>query len=61
VTVQGAVSSFNAFTDSLPALRQPEDPNAEMPPGAFLPFRMAVVEVQFSGNYDVKIVFSDTD
>ncbi|GAB4501598.1 MAG: hypothetical protein Fur0035_11410 [Anaerolineales bacterium] len=46
--IQAAPESLRAvesFLEALPLLASPEDPNAEMPPGAFLPFPLTVVRL----------------
>lgn len=55
VTVQEASLSANSFADALPALRKPEDPNADLPAGFFLPFPMAAIELQAQGNFSLDL------
>lgn len=46
LTAQGATLSARHFAESVGWLGQPEDPNAEYSAGIFVPFPMALVEVQ---------------
>ena len=47
------------FTVSLTDLRRPEDPNFEYPPGHYLAFPIAVVELDALNDFQVEIDFSD--
>jgi hypothetical protein len=47
--------SVQSFTDSLPYLSQPENPDLPYPSGHFLPFPLSVVEIQGSGNFTIQI------
>jgi hypothetical protein len=47
--------STRSFTESLPYLFIPEDPNRDYPAGHFLPFPMAVVDFNSQGNFSVDI------
>lgn len=44
-----------AFNDSSSIIRLPEDPNYEFPPGHFLPFPMALVEIQAEGDFTISL------
>jgi hypothetical protein len=44
VRASGTISSHK-FLDSAPQLKQPEDPNLGYPPGHFVPFPMAILEL----------------
>lgn len=54
VRTQANLSPQN-FTDSLPYLSQPEDPDRAYPAGHYLPFPLSVVELQGSGFFRVQI------
>jgi hypothetical protein len=47
--------SVQSFTDSLPYLSQPENPDLPYPSGHFLPFPLSVVEIQGNGNFTVQL------
>ncbi len=49
---------FSPFTASRTWLNLPENPNADYPPGHFLPFPMALLELHAFGDYQVQINFS---
>ena len=48
---QGAELTMHSFVESLPFLTKPEDPDFGYPPGHYIPFPMAVVEVKSDGSY----------
>ncbi len=50
-----ATFSIQSFTDSFPYLSQPEDPDRAYPAGHYLPFPLAVLNLQGSGNFTVRI------
>jgi len=54
VQTDTALSAEN-FTESLPFLSLPEDPNVEYPPGHYLPFPLSLVTISSNGNFRVKI------
>ena len=54
----GAVLAVQSFTDSLPYLSQPEDPDRAYPGGHYLPFPLSVVTLQGSGNFSITIGIS---
>jgi len=54
VQAEGAVTMW-AFNESLSVLSSPEDPDYGYPPGHYIPFSMAVVEVGISGDYSLSI------
>jgi len=47
--------TMRAFNESLPLLAMPEDPDFSYPPGHFVPFPMAIVEVEINGRYSLSI------
>jgi hypothetical protein len=47
--------SANTFKDSQAAFALPENPNRDYPPGHFLPFPLAVLELQSEGGFNVTI------
>jgi hypothetical protein len=51
--------SANIFKDSQTAFAVPENPNRDYPPGHFLPFPLAVVDLQSSGDFNVTIELKD--
>lgn len=51
-----AALSVQSFTESIPYLSQPEDPDQTYPGGHYLPFPLAVVGLQGSGNFSVQII-----
>ena len=55
VSAQGATLTAHHFAESRAWLVHSEDPNAEYPPGHFVPFPLAVVEAQPQGETDVTI------
>jgi hypothetical protein len=55
VSAQGATLTAHHFAESRARLVHSEDPNAEYPPGHFIPFPLAVVEAQPQGETDVTI------
>jgi hypothetical protein len=52
----GAALSAQSYTDSLPYLSQPENPDRAYPGGHYLPFPLSVVDLQGSGNFSVQII-----
>ncbi len=54
VSASDAVS-FTSFIDSASYLAGPEDPNFDYPPGHFMPFPLAIVEVAADGEGDLQI------
>jgi hypothetical protein len=54
----GAPVRLASFTDSLDVLQEPEDPNRAYPPGHYLPFGMALVEVAAEGKVQIWITFT---
>ena len=55
ITTKGAEGTIHSFADSRRLLKDPEDPNTGYPPGHFIPFPLAVIELQSQGNYSVEI------
>jgi hypothetical protein len=47
--------SIQSFTDSMPYLSQPENPDLPYPAGHYLPFPLSVIEIQGDGNFTVRI------
>jgi hypothetical protein len=45
-----------AFNDSHEVMSLPEDPNYDYPRGHYLPFPMAMVEIQTSQDFSVDII-----
>jgi hypothetical protein len=54
-----AALSAQAFNDAQAEAQQPEDPNASYPAGHFLPFPMALVEVNGDGEFEIVLRFSE--
>lgn len=54
VRTDAAISAIN-FTDSLPFLDLPEDPNVDYPPGHYLPFPLSLVTIHSNGIFRVQI------
>jgi hypothetical protein len=50
-----ATLSAEAFTAAIPFLSSSEDPNLDYPKGDYLPFPLALVTIQSSGNFSVEI------
>ncbi len=48
--------SVESFTDSLPYLFLPENPDRGYPAGHYLPFPLSIVDIQGSGNLSVQII-----
>jgi hypothetical protein len=48
--------SVRSFTDSLPYLSQPEDPDRAYPAGHYLPFPLSVVDIMGNGSFSVQII-----
>ncbi len=44
----GSILAVESFLDALPLLASPEDPNAELPPGAFLPFPLTLARLKMT-------------
>jgi hypothetical protein len=55
IQAQGASISADTFLDSRDLMALPEDPNAEFPPGHYLPFPMAMLTLTSNGGYFVSI------
>lgn len=55
VLAQGAMLTMHHFAESLVLLSRPEDPNTAAPPGAYLPFPMAVIDLDSPGSAAVAI------
>ena len=51
VTAAGASLDAHSFSESMPVLGQPEDPNSAYSPGHFFPFPLAVVDISAEGNF----------
>jgi hypothetical protein len=51
---QGGID-FQTFNDSLSLLAAPEDPDFSYPPGHYLPFPLAVVEVEMQDGYFLRL------
>ncbi len=47
--------TFHAFNESLSLLSSPEDPNFGYPPGHFVPFPMAIVEMEMKDGYFLRL------
>ena len=54
VQAEGDITT-RAFNESLSLLSSPEDPDFGYPPGHTIPFPMAVVEVEITGDYSLSI------
>lgn len=54
VQTEGAIT-MRAFNESLYLLAGPEDPDFEYPPGHFVPFPMAIVEVEMKDGYFLRL------
>lgn len=48
--------SVHSFTDSLPYLSQPEDPDRAYAAGHYLPFPLSIVDIMGNGNFGVQII-----
>jgi len=48
--------SVHSFTDSLPYLSLPENPDLDYPAGHYVPFPLSIVAVQGTGNFSVQII-----
>jgi hypothetical protein len=46
---------MRAFNESLSLLAKPEDPDFEYPPGYYVPFPMAIAEVEMRNGYSVRL------
>ena len=46
---------MRAFSESLSLLSSPENADFDYPPGHYVPFPMAIVELEISGNYSLFI------
>jgi hypothetical protein len=53
IMARSAELSITSFTQSLDALRLPEDPDYGYSPGHFIPFSMAVVDIQSPGSFSI--------
>ena len=53
--------SIQTFQDTQDILASPENPNRDNPPGHFLPFPMATVEINSAQNFSVQIDFSSIE
>jgi hypothetical protein len=47
--------TFSAFNESLSLLSSPEDPDFDYPPGHYVPFPMAVAEVEMGDGYFLRL------
>jgi len=54
IQTQGAVT-MRAFNEDLSLLQRPEDPDYSYPPGHYVPFPMAVVEVDMQDGYFLRL------
>jgi hypothetical protein len=54
ITTSGGLTA-RTFTASLPYLSNPEDPNFNYPPGHFIPFPLALVEIHDQGNWFINL------
>jgi hypothetical protein len=48
--------SVESFTDSLPYLSQPENPDRTYPAGHYLPFPLSVIDIQGNDLITVRII-----
>jgi hypothetical protein len=55
LSVNGARVSSQTFSDSRQLMDKPEDPNIGYPSGHFVPFPLAVIDLQPEGNYSVDL------
>jgi hypothetical protein len=49
--------TVTSYLDSANLLRQPEDPDAEYPPGHYLPFPLTLVEIRSVSPLTVQLQF----
>lgn len=54
IQAEGPIT-MRAFNESLYLLTNPEDPDFAYPPGHFIPFPMAVVEVEMQDGYFLRL------
>lgn len=59
ISAQAARLSSRSFTESLAVLSAPENPDFSYPPGHFIPFPMAVIDIQSEGSFVVEIILQD--
>ncbi len=57
IEITGASEQTQAYFDSLPWIRSPEDPDRDYPPGHYLPFPLAVIEIHSQGSFQVEFSF----
>ncbi len=58
IQIDGNIAAQNFYT-SAPSPALSEDPNREIPPGDFLPFALAVLEVSSTDSFSVKVAVAD--
>jgi hypothetical protein len=58
IQIDGNIAAQNFYT-SAPSPTLSEDPNREIPPGDFLPFALAVLEVNSADSFSVKVAVAD--
>jgi len=59
LSAETAQLAMDAFTDSLPVLGTSEDPDFSYLPGHYVPFPMAVVEIQSQGSFILEFSIQD--
>ncbi len=59
VKSQAAQLSLHSFAESLGYLEAPEDPDFGYPPGHFIPFPLAVIDIQSEGSFALEITLQD--
>ncbi len=57
VTVEGAAVTASSFLDSRSFMSQPEIPDRTYPAGHYLPFPLAVLDLDAAGSYQVSFLF----
>lgn len=58
ILTTGTISAYD-FTESSPFLNNPENPDLDYPPGHFLPFPLALVEITSKGHVSVDILIGN--
>ncbi|NMC77848.1 MAG: hypothetical protein GYA59_00685 [Chloroflexi bacterium] len=57
IEITGASEQTRAYFDSLPWIHSPEDPDRDYPPGHYLSFPLAVIEIHSQGSFQVEFSF----
>jgi len=58
VNISNAALTSDSFLDSRTYMTQPEIPDRSNPPGHYLPFPLAMLELRSDGDFEVQFVFS---